>query len=104
MAEVQVNLVVIRSADIERAALFYRALGLPLERHKHGNGPQHYAADLGGTVFEIYPRIGPAKGADTVRLGFRVASIEAAVAAAKSVGGNVLTTPQTSEWGLRAVM
>src|SRR5581483_869325 len=34
----RLNLVVLRSPDIERAAVFYRALGLVLARHAHGLG------------------------------------------------------------------
>lgn len=39
------NLVVIRSVDLDRAEKFYNALGLLFERHSHGIGPEHLAWD-----------------------------------------------------------
>jgi len=54
-SQVLLNLVVIRSADIERAAAFYKELGLVMIKQQHGNGPEHYSAQLGITIFEIYP-------------------------------------------------
>ena len=56
MNDVSLNLVVIRSPDIERACRFYSALGLAFTKHAHGTGPEHYACEIGGIVFEIYPR------------------------------------------------
>ncbi|MCB1095691.1 MAG: hypothetical protein KDN22_08970 [Verrucomicrobiae bacterium] len=53
-----VNLVVIRSQDIDRAAAFYNAMGLLLGKHGHRTGPEHYSTEVGGFVFEIYP-LGP---------------------------------------------
>jgi hypothetical protein len=49
------NLVVIRSADLERAAHFYAALGTRLTRERHGSGPGHLAGQVGPVVFEVYP-------------------------------------------------
>lgn len=50
-----INLLVIRSPDIDRAVCFYEVLGLSFEKHAHGNGPLHYACESDGFVFEIYP-------------------------------------------------
>jgi len=103
MADAALNLVVIRSADLERAAGFYAALGLRLAQERHGSGPEHLSGHSGAVVLEIYPR---GDGGDTlgVRLGFRVASAEATVAAAQSAGGSVVSPPRQSPWGLRAVV
>ncbi|MGH7214438.1 MAG: VOC family protein [Tepidisphaeraceae bacterium] len=51
----RVNLVVLRVADIDRAAAFYRLLGFEFSKHAHGTGPQHYACESNGFVFELYP-------------------------------------------------
>jgi predicted enzyme related to lactoylglutathione lyase len=101
--EVVLNLVVIRSADLTRSQRFYEALGLQFAHEKHGNGPEHLAAELGEMVFEIYPR---GSGPDTlgVRLGFRVASVEDAVSAVGSLGAEIATPPAASPWGWRAVV
>jgi catechol 2,3-dioxygenase-like lactoylglutathione lyase family enzyme len=50
MAEAALNLVVIRSADLNRAARFYAALGIHLSRKRHGSGPEHMAGRAGAAV------------------------------------------------------
>lgn len=55
MSEVHCNLLVIRSSKLERAAFFYEALGLRFTKHRHGSGPEHYAAQSTNQTFEIYP-------------------------------------------------
>src|SRR5690242_15027919 len=103
MTEAALNLVVIRSADLERAVRFYAALGIHLSRERHGSGPEHFAGSAGSVILEVYPR---GSGGDTlgVRLGFRVASLAAVVAAIQNAGGTVASPPQDSPWGLRAVV
>ena len=68
------NLLVLRSPDIERARRFYELFGMSFTRHAHGAGPEHYAHEDERGVFEIYP----AKQADThdkTGLGFLVADL-----------------------------
>lgn len=48
MSPISLNLVVLRSRDIDRAAEFYRCLGLEFTRHRHGIGPKHFAAEVTG--------------------------------------------------------
>src|SRR5262245_44186016 len=103
MADAALNLVVIRSADLERAGAFYAALGVPLVRERHGSGPEHLAGPAGVAVLEVYPR-GEGGGTLGVRLGFRVASVADAVAAAQGAGGSVVSPARESPWGLRAVV
>src|SRR6266576_3786236 len=81
MSNITLNLVVLRSPDIARAAAFYSRLGLQFSQHRHGSGPEHFAAELPGGVFELYPL--SADGASTlgIRIGFRVPSVDAALAA-----------------------
>src|SRR5262249_20454408 len=100
--DTSLNLIVIRAADLERSQRFYEALGLRFSRQKHGNGPEHRAGETGGVVFEIYPR-GNGRATEGVRLGFRVASMEAAVAALQQLGAKLATPPEIGEWGRRAV-
>jgi lactoylglutathione lyase len=103
MADAILNLVVIRSADLERAAHFYGTLGIRLEREQHGSGPNHLAGRAGPVVLEIYPReeTGDTRG---IRLGFRVESLTATLAAVQEAGGVVTSPPRNSPWGLRAVV
>jgi catechol 2,3-dioxygenase-like lactoylglutathione lyase family enzyme len=101
MAALDLNLVVVRCADLEASAAFYRALGLRFERHQHEGGPEHLSGDLGGCVFELYS----ARVADDitrgVRVGFVVDSIEDAL---RDIGECVVSPPSESEWGRRAVV
>ena len=90
------NLVVIRSADIERAVSFYSCLGLIFEKQRHGAGPQHYASERNGCVFEIYPLIKPEASTSTVRLGFSVASLTATLQALAALPGHNCDAKQSS--------
>src|SRR5438552_450575 len=100
---VSLNLIVIRASDLEQAQRFYEALGLTFMREQHGRGPEHLVAGLGDVVFEIYPR-GSGSSTIGVRLGFKVASVEAAVLTAQQLGAHVVLPPTNGPWGLRAVI
>lgn len=97
------NLLVIRARDPDALARFYSALGFAFVRHRHGSGPEHYACEESGSVFEIYPAnaSGPTQ---SLRLGFAVIDLRAIVAQAEAAGGIVTTPPAESPWGMRAVM
>jgi lactoylglutathione lyase len=103
MAGVAFNLVVIRAADIERSRRFYSALGLKFFHERHGKGLEHYAAQVGGIVFEIYPHSGT-KAVSEVRLGFRVSGLERVLAELQALGAEVISPAQASAWGFRAVV
>jgi predicted enzyme related to lactoylglutathione lyase len=104
MVQSRFNLLTLRSSDIDRAVRFYEALGLRFSRHAHGTGPEHYCSQDAGIVFEIYP-LGPGKTPTTdARIGFAVASVEAATAALCALGARVVAAPADSEWGRRAVI
>lgn len=99
----QINLVVLRSPDMHRAVEFYRTLGLVFTLHAHGSGPEHFSADLAGTVLEIYPltaKSGPTTG---TRVGFLVESVDQLVPAIAALGATIVNPPADSEWGRRAV-
>jgi lactoylglutathione lyase len=99
-----VNLVVLRSGDIDRAATFYSAMGLLFMKHSHGTGPEHYSSEVAGFVFEIYP-IGPAQQPTTsTRIGFSVDDVDSVIHLLEEVGGKVISSPVDSEWGRRAVI
>jgi catechol 2,3-dioxygenase-like lactoylglutathione lyase family enzyme len=74
------SLLVIRSANIDRARSFYGLLGLDFVEERHGQGPRHHAARLpGGTVFEIYPCIAAGHSPGGVRVGLETADPVACV-------------------------
>jgi predicted enzyme related to lactoylglutathione lyase len=98
------SLVVLRSSDIERAAEFYRVLGLTFTRHSHGSGPEHYTSKVNGLVFEIYPMTPKSSPTTGTRIGFSVDSVDEIVKILSGIGAEVLTPPTDSEWGRRAVL
>lgn len=104
MNDVSLNLVVLRSSNLAGAVAFYSHLGLRFMAHRHGNGPEHFAAEVSGAVFELYP-LSPA-GLSTLgtRIGFRVASVDAALAALNDYPNAIVTPAKDSEWGRRAVV
>ena len=104
MAVLGLNLVVIRSVDIHRAVRMYQALGLTFTLHAHGQGPEHYSAEIGEFVFEIYPassKVGDTRG---TRLGSKVSSVEESLSAVVNEGAEVIAAPADSPWGRRAVV
>src|SRR3954467_3754153 len=103
MNGISLNLVVIRSPDLSRAAAFYERLGLRVSQHRHGKGPEHLSAELGSAVFEIYPAVG---GESTLwtRVGFQVASLDEVLTALADYAGAVVSPAKDSEWGRRAVL
>ncbi len=98
------NLVVLRSSDIERAASFYRQMGLLFTRDAHGSGPEHYTSETSGLVFEIYPLTTKSSPTSGTRIGFKVDSVDAVVELLSRIGATVVTPPADSEWGRRAVV
>ena len=104
MSNITLNLVVLRSPDLARAVGFYTRLGLQFTQHRHGTGPEHFAAELAGGVFELYPL--SSGGASTLgtRIGFRVPSVDAAIVALSDYPAAVVTPARESEWGRRAVV
>lgn len=97
------NLVVLRSPDIDRAAKFYSALGLLITKHSHG-GPEHYTAVVAGFVFEIYP-LTPRSGSTTsTRIGFNVDDVDSIVPSVVALGAELISPVKESEWGRRAVV
>ncbi len=103
MSGTELNLVVLRSANLDRAARFYRLLGLTFAPECHDGGREHLACRLGSVVLEIYPAGGKAQ-TTAVRLGFQVPSVAAVVGAVSQAGGEVQEGPHDSPWGIRAVL
>ena len=99
----KINLLVLRSADIERAVSFYTALGMSFVSEKHGEGPTHYSATIDGLVLEIYPQIMGTPVAP-IRFGIAVDSLDTTVRSLEVVGGSCVQQPHASKWGRRAVI
>ena len=97
---IRCTLLVLRCADLDAARSFYAALGAHFIEEKHGEGPLHYAATLGGMTLELYPGQADAE----TRLGFAVSDVDATVSALRALGAVVRVAPKDSPWGRRAVV
>ncbi len=108
MAQPSLNLIVIRAADVEKSLAFYRALGLEFTQEQHGSGPIHYASIMREIVIEIFPgKPGNApdrRNAGATMLGFQVENLDAVIEKFQAQGMTILTAPQDSQWGKRAVV
>jgi lactoylglutathione lyase len=98
------NLVVIRSADLDRAVIFYRMLGMRFTQHSHGNGPVHYTSETADLVFELYPLASRQMPTIAMRLGFQVDDLDGLVVELESIGATIVSPAQDSPWGRRAVV
>ena len=101
----RLNLVVLRVADIERSAAFYRRLGLAFTRHRHGSGPEHYAAEWAGFVFELYTATVDQPASTSTRIGFAVVDVDRHTTNLAAIEGvEIVSAPKDSPWGRRAVV
>jgi len=94
----------LRARNAPRLASFYSSLGLTFVRHRHGAGPEHFACEDAGQVFEIYPVRADAEPTRELRLGFEVADVRLALSRLVETGGEIVSDPTASPWGLRAVV
>ena len=98
------NLLVIRSPDIDRAVTFYEQMGMLFTKHSHGSGPEHYASDICGFVFEIYPQRNAEDSTVNARLGFNVDDVDGVVEMLREIDATIKSEPTETEWGRRAVV
>lgn len=98
------NLLLIRSPEIHHAVRFYQELGLVFVLHSHGSGPEHYSAEVSGFVFEIYPQRSADDTTTNVRLGFSVDDVGTVVESLRRSDVEIVTEPQDTQWGRRAVV
>ncbi|PAY19147.1 bleomycin resistance protein [Rhodopirellula sp. SM50] len=104
IAGVRCNLLVIRSRQVDQAASFYEALGLHFTKHRHGDGPEHYASESASQTFEIYPLAENATPTTGTRIGFAVDEIDTVFQRLVDAGGKAVSRPKASPWGRRAVV
>lgn len=103
------DLIVLRSSDLDAARAFYEAVGVRFTAERHGTGPDHLAATLaGGLVLELYPAttegLVTLGGTGDIRLGFVVDDVAATVRAVREAGGKVIIEPTTKHGRHRAVL
>ena len=101
----KINLIVIRTDQLKACADFYQKLGISFDYHQHGKGPFHYAAELEGTVFEIYPLLkNQEKPDNSLRLGFDVPELDKLIELLKKDNIAILKEPALSAFGYAAII
>ncbi len=105
MTKPSLRLLVLRTSGLEQLRRFYECLGVALGPERHGEGPLHYSGQVGNAVLELYPLPEGAGQADaTTRVGFAVADLNGVLDTLQAFGANVITPPQQTPWGYRAVV
>lgn len=100
---VLLKLLVLKTHQLEAMRAFYQALGVDLVEEQHGKGPAHFAGQVGGVVLEIYP-LADGEAESSARLGFSVADLDGMFQRLQASGTTVVSKPQQTEWGHRAVV
>ena len=101
----KVNLIVIRTENIDLLKSQYELLGMEFKYHKHGNGPYHFAYQANGITFEIYPLTKSMTNADgNLRLGFDVPNLAEIIDKLKNTNWIIKSDIQQTEWGLTAIV
>jgi lactoylglutathione lyase len=100
---------VLFAADVDKTADFYRTLGLELEHEDHGEGPVHFAMELGDVHFAIYPtevsgRAPARRAAGSSFPGFYVNALDEVTRSLRQMGARVLTEHEQMPWGCRVVV
>jgi predicted enzyme related to lactoylglutathione lyase len=99
------SLLVLKTQQIDKLVAFYHQIGVEFVEEQHGNGPRHYSGQAGNVLLEIYPLKSAEDPADvTTRLGFSVANIEGVMNSLRRIDAEIVSAPQPTEWGIRALV
>ena len=99
---------VLFASDVDAAARFYRALGVPLKDEDHGEGPVHFAAELGNVHFALYAAMDPGRAPERRTAGASfpgvyVESLDDVMRDLTALGAPILTGHEVMPWGCRFV-
>jgi lactoylglutathione lyase len=86
----KLNLIVLKSPNIEATKTFYESTGINFTVEQHGDGPRHYAGIINGVVMEIYPGSAENEG---ITLGFWVNDLGVLPTTLIRAGGKILAEP-----------
>lgn len=100
----QLNLLVLKTLQLEALKKQYELLGFSFVYHQHGKGPFHYASEQEGFVLELYPLPHEEVTTPTVRLGFAVENLEELLEQLHSSTWKLCIAKKKSLWGNRAVV
>jgi hypothetical protein len=103
MKNIEINLLVLRSRNMEKLKLFYGSIGIEFTTERHGEGAVHYAAQLDNAVFEIYP-CRQNEQPDNCRLGLTVESLADCLKQLRLTDAKIISEPMELNGYLRAVV
>ncbi|MEO7995023.1 MAG: VOC family protein [bacterium] len=108
MAVEFIQALILTTRQSDALLTFYEALGLSLEAEDHGEGPVHWSCEIGAAHFAIFEGTeGQApkrhEGGGTM-IGFRVDSLDAALARLEPLEIRMIYPPHDAPWGRRAVV
>ena len=98
------NLLVIKTKNIQRLATFYSLFQIDFEYHKHSDNVFHFSAIIGEIVFEIYPLRENETADKTLRLGFFVKNLSDKIKILKSQNHKIISYPKETEYGIKATI
>jgi len=106
--KLSLNLLVLRTTNLEITISFYQKIGLSFTEEQHGKGPIHYSCQIDNILLEIYPGTSgnapERKSAGATLIGFQVDNLDKIVEALSDLEGSILSFPQDSPWGRRMVI
>ena len=97
------QLLVLKTQQMAALREFYTRLGFQFVEEKHGNGPQHYSAQLGSGILEIYPPPNGQVTDSTTRFGFGIEQLKSVIESLRT-DFEIVAEPKETPWGLRAVV
>lgn len=105
----EVASLVLFAPEAEKTAAFYKALGIPLSNEDHGEGPVHFAVELGTVHVAIYPaqsadRAPTWRGGGSSFPGFYVSSLDTVMAELTKLSAPLLGGHEEMPWGCRIVV
>jgi catechol 2,3-dioxygenase-like lactoylglutathione lyase family enzyme len=106
---VRLGAIVLFTSSLDATVSFYRAIGIDLAKEDHDDGVPHFAAELDGCHFAVFPATGTSRSPG-LRVpgcsfaGIAVASVRTSVESVRDLGAPVLEDPTPYPWGVRAVV
>ena len=98
----KINLIVIKTQNVEISKSFYELLGINFQKEKHGNGPIHYSSNIDGVIFEIYPT--KEENIANLRIGLTIENIDLTCELLTKNGHSIISEPRKTDFGYTAVI
>jgi len=96
-----IDFIVLRSKNLAAMTAFYSTLGLEFQEQKHGNGPTHFAANLDGSILEIYPLGEHGSPTSGLYLGLSVSGLDSIL---ETLGDGCVRSRNSDTTGKQAVI